>query len=519
MRGWKSFWVAWIGLWLLPTGIAWACRYTVRDIGFVELRGAEYSLVLSEVDDAAPAGGSFRLPEGWAESLARELGGSNLRWQWGGGQEAGSRVPPEMNRARSVVATLVDRQGRSLELGLWKSRGGAETAAGADDLEQLVRLVFSPGRERMAREGIGAFAHLVVVEGTDRELNERAWAIAQEAGAAIRKVEPMLPRPIAFPVRVERIGLDQRLRDPVLEWSLGGDPADPAKADAAGSPREPMVAVVYGRGRLAGPVMVGDAIGIHETLAQLALVGESCECETDRRWVEERILPHRWTAGDRQRAAASLGFDPESPLVRAEMIRIVSQGVRDAAERAARDAATSERPAGTAAGAIERWLLGYGESELRAYGAESAAAGGAPTIVGAERTEPDGTGQGEVAPGPLSPVKARVIQGDGWDFDEQAEPGTLAATGDGGSESGRGSVTASGESAGEMVDRGGMKAMPSGEGTPEELKRVRPDSGGEASRLVGSWATPIRLSVGGALVAVVLVTGLVARWVGRRAES
>ena len=519
MRGRKLLWVAWVGLSLLPTGITWACRYTVRDIGFVELRGAEYSLVLSEGGDTTQATASFRLPDGWAESLAGELGGSNLRWQWGASQEPGSRLALELNGARAVTATLVDRQGRQLDLGLWHRRGRDESADAEDDLAGLLRLLFSPTRERMSREGIGAFAHLVVIEGTDPELNERAWAIALEAGAAIRKIEPMLPRPIAFPVRVERIDRSQRLGDPVFEWSLGGEPV---REDVVDSPRAPMLAVVYGRGRLAGPAMVGDAIGIHETLAQLALVGESCECETDRRWVEERILPHRWTGGDRQQASASLGFDPESPLVRAEMIRIVSQGVRDAAARAARDSATPEGAARTASGAIENWLLGYDESELRAYGADAAAAGGAPTVVESGAAGPDGTGQGEVAPGPLSPVKALVIQGDGWGFDERAGPRAFAAAGEETSASDLGSIAAAGgNSAGEIVDRGVPKGtfVAKEAGLREDRSRVRPEPDGGSSRLVGNGGVPLRLSIVGALVAVVLITGLIALWVGRRAEA
>jgi hypothetical protein len=72
--------------------------------------------------------------------------------------------------------------------------------------------------------------------------------------------------------------------------------------------------------------MVGEAIEIRETLVQLSLVGESCECETARGWLDERVLPHRWLSGERERASQRLGFDPERPSVGAEMIRIYPKG-------------------------------------------------------------------------------------------------------------------------------------------------------------------------------------------------
>lgn len=474
----RSLGVCLFSVWLVSAGIAWACRYTVRDIGFVDLRGAEYSLVLADVEDETPAAARFHLPKAWGDRLSRALGGSNLRWGWGETLAGATTLPSGREGARQVTATLVDRQGRRLQIERWGGDAVRGEPRAADDLDALIRLLFSPTRERLAGEGVGAFAQLIVLEGTDRDANERAWRVAEEAAAAIRKIEPMLPRPIAFPIQVERIELAERIADPVFEWACGREIA--VAGDVADPPQEAVLAVVYGRGRLAGPAMVGDEIRLHETLAQLALVGESCECETDRGWVEERILPHRWDADERQRAATWLGFDPESPLVRAEMIRIVSQGMRDQAARKEGQVGAGESSPRTAAGAIERWLLGYTESELRAYaeeGSQEPAAG------------QGGAGQGRAGQSPLSPVRATVIHGDGWDFEESVGEESVAVR---------------------------EEAFSGGTSTSDSVIVEEPF--GEVSQRAGR-SVSVRLSLVAALVGMLLVTVLLARWVGSRTHS
>lgn len=409
--GWRTYCV-FVGLCFVPTTIVWACRYTVRDLGFVELRGPEYSLNLAVATEADPEEYVFRTEgEDWLRRLAAELSNSNVRWGFvePPPEHSGQSVATdELPSARSFTATLVDRQGRRLRL---RASGRIDDSKRSDSdrpvapIDSWVRLIFSPTRDVLSREELETFASIVVVEGSDQASNQQAWKIANQAALAIRKVEPMLPRPIAVPVRTLRVELDQRLADPVLIWGLGLEPqAEPTKA---------ILVVVYGRGRLAGPVMVGDAIELRETLVQLSLVGESCECETDRGWLDERVLPHRWVRGEREQASQALGFDPESPLVRAEMIRIVSQGPKSPSRPLTAAPIGSDNAPVATANAIERWLLGYSEADLRAYadaGSDSGLLGPSPTDVGVPN----------VAAKPLSKVRSQVIQGEGWEFDEDA---------------------------------------------------------------------------------------------------
>ena len=400
---------------ILPAAVALACRYTVRDIGFVDLRGPEFSL-------SVVGGGSIPAEE--IQRIEQELRNSNVRLnvvKSAAGGEMGEDAGGALGRSE-IEITLIDRGGRRLRLDTHSVSDGDGGTVVSDCLPQL----FTETRDTLARQSIGSFAQIVVIDGSDQQQNDRAWGVAGEAAEAIRRIEPMLPRPIAFPVRTVRLSFGQRAADPVLLWSLGLDVASP---DDEAAVFEPVTVVMYGRGRLAGPVMTGAAIEVRETLAQLALVGESCECETDRKWLDERVIPYRWQTNDRELAAQRLGFDPESPLVRAEMIRIVSQGISAGRGKKSLNAADGQAGAGDDAGggdAIERLLLGYSESSVDAYRQAGQSSNDSPSAI---PSSDDSTGPSTATNGastdatesemPLSPVRAQIIQGDGWDFDDQ----------------------------------------------------------------------------------------------------
>lgn len=398
---------------------ALACRYTVRDIGFVSLRGAEFSLriVVAEVGDLAEV--RERL-----SPLAKTLDGSNIRLNVE--VAAMPRQSPGDTSDSMIKVFLIDRAGRQLVLTpfIAEQIDNANNFRTVDRIdnelcEAIQTVLFPPVRQLMIDQSNGSFAQIIVIDGDNTEENERATQVANQASAAIKRIEPMLPRPIAFPVHKLRITTAQRNADPVLMWMFSSDSleGDSDFKDA----KIAFLAVVYGRGRLAGPVMSGDTITIRETLAQLALVGESCECETDRKWIDEPVLPFFWTQKDRRLAAEGLGFDPESPLVKAEMIRIVSQGPKSSRE--VRTGQIGETPDNRPADAIQRLLLGYTEAELRTYdGNPSGQQTDGGSMATAAETQENAQNI-EVAP--LTPVRAQIIQGDGWGFDEQD---TIVAT-------------------------------------------------------------------------------------------
>lgn len=435
---------------LLFTAIACACRYTVRDIGFVELRGPEYSLVatlqLPRAAEVARENPSVQPPvDQWLGTLRQQLADSNIQLSFMYPTSDLSAKPSDGEPVQTIKSLrLIDRTGRALDLSDQlpqhltapeKDKLGHSPADQADALKEWLRaVIFSQTLDALSADAIDSFVQIVVIDGSKPESNLAACEVADQAVSAIRKIEPMLPRPIAFPVRVRTVEYGQRPSEKMLLWSAGIESTasqttasdttatgaeaatdvtnDPSSARENGD-KEPLLLVLYGRARLAGPVMRGSAITLRETLAQLALVGESCECETDRAWMDERVLPFRWSSDSRQTAANTLGFDPDSPLVQAEMTRIVSQGF---------NSARTKREQGEGSDAIERLLLGYAEAELKPYTETTRHSSSDPGQVPAENTA-----SGLPATTALSSVRAQIVEGDGWGFDESLPPEATSA--------------------------------------------------------------------------------------------
>ena len=59
---------------------------------------------------------------------------------------------------------------------------------------------------------------------------------------------------------------------------------------------------------------------------RLGFIGQDCECELDRAVMLGTMIPHRWDVEAEAVAVKELGFDPGSPLVQAEIRRILSRG-------------------------------------------------------------------------------------------------------------------------------------------------------------------------------------------------
>lgn len=347
---------------VLAPGIGAACDYTVRDIGFVEFGSLKYSMMVVGPEAAQYTQAESSVLNDWNVSLVTVS------------SENQAALPTAIQEAlerneRPWSIWLVDGSRRCLRLA---------SATSFDDLPTLEAVVEkylnTPRAQELAREAVGSFAQVVLFEV---ETDPHA-TVAQATAATLSKLEPMLPRPISQPARVMIIPRIERMQERVLAWALGGDEMGLA---------EPVMAVIYGRGRLAGPALRGDEIVLENSVGQMALIGESCECETDRSWLEERTVPMRWDVELARQAAQTLGFDPDNGQVQAEIKKVIARG------------RANSRP-DTAGDQIERIVAGYFESGL---------ASGEPELL----TIPPGRSE--------SKVQATIIRGSGWDFDPPSQ--------------------------------------------------------------------------------------------------
>lgn len=340
-------------------GVAWACRYSVRDTGFVDLGDENYQLILTGNNLGERA-------ELYRRIAAASLLDANL-----------TLVVRDQPDAGEPSLTLVAQDGRTLVL----ARGDElpTDAAGATTLIESVAL--SPLRAEIHETALKSFAVVVLIEGGVAAEVSRVQAAIEAAIRQVTLLMPGMPKPVDTPPALIRVPAGRLAAERVTLWGLGFDP-EPAD--------EPRVALVFGRGRSIGSPLEGPLITQTVVQERLVIIGQDCECELDREWMKGPLLPARWDTGRQQQALQSLGFDPENPLVRAEVSRIVSRGPVTGQAR---------KLAGTASG------LGYSEVLLEDVALEESssaelnrvletaaqpAAGTAPVVAAAHPLERTG---------------------------------------------------------------------------------------------------------------------------------
>lgn len=285
-----------VSLWLASCDSAFACRYTVRDVAFVELSRESFSI---EVPADLLESPEYR--RNFERESRRFLRDSNVRLI----------VRPDLD---SGSARLIDETGDVLQpLDLTWLRD--EWHRGAESF--WTALLRGSVGERVLSETVNRLAVVLMVESVDEGDNARAGTLVD---SAIRKIQPLLskmPKPVDLGPVALRISFDERTDERALLWSLGFDI----------SPQAPtQVAVLVGRGRRLGPVL--DSVTLNETALVEAFViaGQDCECDLDRSWMQGPRFPMIWDESRRIDARDALGFDTEDPMVRSEISRIIARG-------------------------------------------------------------------------------------------------------------------------------------------------------------------------------------------------
>ncbi len=291
---------------------ALACRFNVRDVGFVDLGSEPYRLYLF-VGDA--------MPEAERESLqsiaTATFYDSNVETQLlplGQARQGGAKAfLPEGFTGEAPTAVLVSPDKKqTLPVPLAK-RGVPILQTAWDALESVLD---TPRRNAVLKQVFDCYGVVLIIEGRDAGENRRIRSMADAVISEITAKLPGLEKEIKQPPVVEVISPDDFADERAFLWSLGV--------------REvldtPQVVMLYGRGRMIGPVLRGERLSQPTVSAILNTIGLNCECGLDRKWMQGVMVPLKWDRDRKQEIAKHLGFNPESPEIRIEMSQILAKG-------------------------------------------------------------------------------------------------------------------------------------------------------------------------------------------------
>ncbi len=296
---------------LAPLGVL-GCRFNVRDVGFVDLGSEPYRLYLF-VDDAMPAAERESL-----QSIAiATFYDSNVKSQLlplgqARQTEAGAFLPDGFTGETPAAVLVSPDQKTTLPVPLAKA-GAPILQTAWDALEPVLD---SPRRNAILERVFDRYGVVLLVEGRDDAENRRVRSMADAAVSEITAKLPGLEKEIQQPPVVEVISLGDFGSEQAFLWSLG----------IRKVLETPQVVILYGRGRMIGPVLSGEQLSQSSVSAILTTIGLNCECGLDRKWMQGLMVPLKWDRDRKQEIAKQLGFNPESPEIRIEMSQILAKG-------------------------------------------------------------------------------------------------------------------------------------------------------------------------------------------------
>ena len=288
------------------------CIYNVRDVGFVDMGSPPYRLYCFIRDDT---------PEEHVSTfnkISRALFlDSNIKVEI---------INIDRNRDHKAVdyvrfweiksfpgVVLISPAGRSMNLRIHNTGKSFKESVWSS----LEDVVFSPRREDILEHIVKAYGVVLLIEGKNAQQNRRAYKIVTDANKKISRGMGQLPKRIEEPPVLIVIPQESMSREKILLWSLGLTEKETV---------EPTVAVFYGRGRRIGPLLRGNQITERKLFTILSVIGLSCECGLDRKWLLGSLMPLRWGNKLQSAVVKHLGFDAENPMVKREMSSIMALG-------------------------------------------------------------------------------------------------------------------------------------------------------------------------------------------------
>jgi len=295
--------------WICPAS---ACRYNVRETGFVDL-GMEPYVLCGYVDGNTPAdvAAAFkRIPDAaLAESnvIFRLIDTDKQK-----DHPAIKYFDPNSQSVPCSVLVSPDGQTMPISVTAW-GEPFEKTLRSAVD-----KVLWSPKRNELLREVAKMYGVVMVIEGPNAEENEKAKKAALAAVEAVASQMEYMPKEIANPPSLIVMDSNCLEDEEILLWSIALEAKDV---------NEPLAIILYGKARWIGPLFRGERINEDDLASILSVIGADCECGLDYRWLQGTMLPAKWDREVHELAVESLGFDPESPMIKMEMSSIIGRGM------------------------------------------------------------------------------------------------------------------------------------------------------------------------------------------------
>lgn len=272
-------------LFLNTVGI-FACRFTIREIGYTRLNIESY-LVRLDVDTTkySELTADFR-NLAYAYSI-----NSNINYQI---THTAGKVP-EVRCTNSSGDVIIQREEIALN--------GIHTF--------FKELLYSPLQQTIYSQIGNTFAYVVVFGGSSKQIE----GVVDGALKQFEKIAPNLDKKVDEQILKIVLSNSKVGEETVVLRSMGIDT----------NSGEPAVVVIYGRGRLTDKPLTGDRITKHNLLNQLVTLGTDCECGIDLSPLLQRAIPFNWNDQMSQDVADMLDIDVENPMVLTEMGRILSK--------------------------------------------------------------------------------------------------------------------------------------------------------------------------------------------------
>ncbi len=288
-------------------GEIFACKYSVRDVAFVNLDRHSYQLYYVTNKKLSP-----EQSQAISELTKNLFNDSNIQFHSVSQEEFEDEIIlDEKEEIQNPRLVLIDQEGRHF----------SEPARSKNSVteKELVEFLNSPMREQLIPRFLHVHSVVLLLEGKEEQWNKRAIEISNGSIENVSQSMKELPKKIANPPVLLRLSQKDQKKEKVLLWSLGID--KPISDEA-------QIVILYGKGRMLGSVFQVPGLTQTELSHYLNYVGQDCECELDRTGMKGVMIPLKWGIQTQAEARKLLGFNPENDFIKEEVTRILARGAK-----------------------------------------------------------------------------------------------------------------------------------------------------------------------------------------------